>query len=339
MKLEDFNYFLPEALIAQSAYKKRDEAKLMILDRNKKKIEHKIFKDILEYFNKGDVLVLNNTKVIPARIFGTKSTGAKVEILLLKDLVKNNWEAIVRPGNKLKKGALVEVSNELNIEIIEVLENGNRIVNLQYNGILNEILEKVGAMPLPPYITKKLEDNNDYQTVYAKHDGSAACPTAGLHFTEELLEKLQQKGVEIANVTLHVGLGTFRPVKDGDIEKHNMHSEHFYITKENADIINKAKKENRRIIACGTTSCRVLETVADENGFVKEIEDDTQIFIYPGYKFKCIDGLITNFHLPKSTLLMLISAFYDREEILKAYNEAVKNKYLFFSFGDAMFIL
>ena len=312
MKVSDFNYELPEELIAQVPIKNRDESRLMILDKQTQKIEHKVFKDIIDYLEPGDCLVRNNTKVIPARLYGKKETGANIEFLLLKNIEDNIWESIVRPGNKL--------------------HNGN------YNGIFNEILDQIGLMPLPPYIHESLEDKNRYQTVYAKYDGSAAAPTAGLHFTDDLLKKIKQKGVEIANVTLHVGIGTFRPVKEDEVEKHDMHSEHFYIKKEDADKINKAKKNGKKIISVGTTSCRVLETVADESGLVKETEGDTKIFIYPGYKFKCIDNLITNFHLPKSTLLMLVSALASKELILKAYNEAVQQKYRFFSFGDAMLI-
>ena len=291
MKVSEFNYNLPEELIAQHPYDKRDEARLMVLDREKQKYEHKIFRDVIDYLKPGDCLVINNTKVIPARLYGKKDTGANVEFLLLKRIEGDIWEAMVRPGNKLKPGAKVTFGEGLlNAEILEVLEGGNRKVKLEYNGIFNEILDQIGLMPLPPYITEATrEDNKKYQTVYAKYDGSAAAPTAGLHFTEELLEKIKEKGVEIANVTLHVGIGTFRPVKVENIEEHQMHSEHYYIKKEDVDKINKAKKEGHRVIAVGTTSCRVLESVADENGMLKEIEGDTSIFIYPGYKFKCID--------------------------------------------------
>ena len=291
--------------------------------------------------NPGDCLVINNTKVIPARLYGKKDTGANVEFLLLKRIQKDTWEAMVRPGNKLKPGSKVSFGNGiLKATVLEVLEGGNRKVEFEYDGIFNEILDQIGMMPLPPYITEaSREDNEKYQTVYAKYEGSAAAPTAGLHFTEELLEKIKAKGIEVANVTLHVGIGTFRPVKVENIEEHEMHSEHYYIKKEDAEKINKAKKDGHRIIACGTTSCRVLESVADENGFVREIEDDTNIFIYPGYKFKCINSLITNFHLPESTLIMLVSALAGKDFIMEAYNEAVKEKYKFFSFGDAMIIL
>ena len=340
MKLEEFNYELPEELIAQVPIEKRDESRLMVLNRKEKTIEHKKFKDIIEYLEPGDCLVRNNTKVIPARLYGKKDTGANVEFVLLKQIEGDIWESIVRPGNKLKPGAKVIFGDGLlEATILDVMEGGTRKVEFKYKGIFNEILDKIGLMPLPPYIHESLKEKDRYQTVYAKYNGSAAAPTAGLHFTPELLKQIEEKGIKIANVTLHVGIGTFRPVKEENIEEHKMHTEHFYIKKEDAEIINKTKKSGKRVIAVGTTSCRVLETIADENtGLVKEIEADTGIYIYPGYKFKCIDGLITNFHLPKSTLLMLVSAFADREFILKAYNEAVKDKYRFFSFGDAMFI-
>ncbi len=340
MKVSDFNYDLPEELIAQTPILKRDESRLMVLNKKEKTIEHKIFKDIINYLKPGDVLVRNNTKVIPARIYGKKETGANVEFLLLNNIEGDVWETIVRPGNKLHVGTKVIFGDGiLNAEILEILEGGTRKVRFTYDGIFNEILDKIGLMPLPPYIHEELKERDRYQTVYAKFQGSAAAPTAGLHFTDELLDKLEQKGIIIANVTLHVGIGTFRPVKEETVEEHKMHTEHFYIKKEDVEKINNAKKEDRRVIAVGTTSCRVLESIADENGFVKEIEDDTGIYIYPGYKFKCIDGLITNFHLPQSTLLMLVSAFADREFILDSYKEAVKEKYRFFSFGDAMFII
>ncbi len=339
MNLTEFYYDLPEELIAQVPIQKRDESRLMILDRKNKTIENKIFKDIIDYLKPGDCLVRNNTKVIPARIYGKKETGANVEFLLLNNIEGDIWEAIVRPGNKLHVGTKVTFGEGLlNAEIIEVMEGGTRKVKFTYNGIFNEILEKIGLMPLPPYIHEELKEKDRYQTVYAKYQGSAAAPTAGLHFTEELLERIKEKGVEIANVTLHVGIGTFRPVKVEKIEEHHMHSEHYYIKKEDAEKINNAKKNGGRIISVGTTSCRVLESIADENGFVKEIEGDTSIFIYPGYKFKCIDALITNFHLPESTLLMLVSALAGKDYVMKAYKEAVEQKYRFFSFGDAMFI-
>lgn len=340
MKVADFDYELPEELIAQHPNEKRDEARLLVLNKETQSIEHKIFKDIIEYLNPGDCLVINNTKVLPARLYGVREeTGANVEFLLLKRIKDDTWEVMVRPGKKLKSGAKVSFGDGiLKAEVKEVLENGDRLVQFSYDGIFNEILDRIGLMPLPPYIKESLKEKDRYQTVYAKYEGSAAAPTAGLHFTEELLEKIRQKGVEIANVTLHVGIGTFRPVKVETIEEHEMHSEHFYIKKEDVDKINRAKLNGKRVIACGTTSCRVLESVADENGLVKPIESDTSIFIYPGYKFKCIDSLITNFHLPKSTLVMLVSALAGREYILKAYEEAVREKYYFFSFGDAMFI-
>ena len=340
MNISDFDYDLPQELIAQHPNDKRDEARLMILNRKTKTIEHKIFKDIIDYLNPGDCLVINNTKVLPARLYGTKTdTGIQVEFLLLKRIENDIWEVMVRPGRRLKKGAEVVFGDGiLKGTILESMENGNRKVKFEYEGIFNEILDKIGLMPLPPYITETLKDNNRYQTVYAKYEGSAAAPTAGLHFTEELLEKIKAKGIEIANVTLHVGIGTFRPVKVENIEEHEMHTEHFYIKQEDVDKINNAKKAGKRVIACGTTSCRVIETIADENGLVKVTEADTSIFIYPGYKFKCLDALITNFHLPKSTLVMLVSALAGREFILDAYKIAVDEKYKFFSFGDAMFI-
>ena len=341
MKLSEFNYELPEELIAQTPIKKRDESRLMILNRKEQSIEHKKFKDIIEYLQPGDILVRNNTKVIPARLYGKKETGANVEFLLLNNIENDIWEAIVRPGNKLHVGTKVIFGDGiLEANILEIMPGGTRKVEFKYQGIFNEILDKIGLMPLPPYIHETLKEKDRYQTVYAKYEGSAAAPTAGLHFTPELLQKIEEKGIEIANVTLHVGIGTFRPVKEQTIEEHKMHSEHFYIKQEDVDKKKKEKKEGRRVIAVGTTSCRVLESIADENtGMVKPIEDDTEIFIYPGYKFKCIDGLITNFHLPESTLLMLVSALAGKEYIMKAYKEAVKEKYRFFSFGDAMFII
>lgn len=339
MNIEEFNYNLPEELIAQIPIKNRDESRLMVLDRKSEKIEHKVFKDILDYFEEGDCLVINNTKVLPARLYGKKDTGANVEFLLLNRIQGDIWEVMVRPGRKIHKGTIVTFGDGiLKAEVIEVMENGNRKVLFKYDGIFNEILEQIGLMPLPPYIKESLKENDRYQTVYAKYEGSSAAPTAGLHFTKELLEKLKEKGVVIANVTLHVGIGTFRPVKVENIEEHDMHSEHFFIKKEEAEKINKAKRDGKKIFACGTTSCRVLESVADEKGFVREIEDNTKIFIYPGYKFKCVDNLITNFHLPESTLIMLVSALAGKEFIMKAYQEAINNKYKFFSFGDAMLI-
>ena len=341
MKVSDFNYDLPKELIAQHPYDKRDEARLMVLDKANKTINHRIFKNVIDYLNEGDCLVINNTKVIPARLYGKKETGAHVEFLLLKRIEGDTWEAIVRPGSKLKQGAKVFFGDGiLEATVLEVLENGNRKVEFKYDGIFNEILDKVGMMPLPPYITEaSKEDNEKYQTVYAKYDGSAAAPTAGLHFTEELLDKIRAKGVSVANVTLHVGIGTFRPVKVENVEEHKMHSEHFYIKEEKKKKINIAKQSGHKVIACGTTSCRVLESIADENGLVKAVEGDTDIFIYPGYKFKCVDCLITNFHLPESTLIMLVSTLAGKDFIMQAYDEAVKQRYKFFSFGDAMLIL
>lgn len=339
MEVSEFNYNLPEELIAQVPIKNRDEPRLMVLERQKETIGHKTFRDILDYLQSGDCLVRNNTKVIPARLYGKKETGANVEFLLLNRIEGDIWEAMVRPGRKLPVGTKVTFGEGLlEAEILELLNDGNRKVKFSYDGIFNEILDKIGLMPLPPYIKEKLEDKKRYQTVYAKYEGSAAAPTAGLHFTEELLKKIQEKGVEIANVTLHVGIGTFRPVKVEKIEDHDMHTEHFYIKEEDVEKINNAKKNGKRVIAIGTTSCRVLESIANEEGLVKPYEGDTQIFIYPGYKFKCIDALITNFHLPESTLIMLVSALAGKEYIMKAYNEAVKERYRFFSFGDAMFI-
>ena len=341
MKVSDFNYNLPQELITQVPIKNRDESRLMVLDKKNKTIEHKIFKDIINYLKPGDCLVRNNTKVIPARLYGIKEeTGINVEFLLLNRIEGDYWEVMVRPGRRLKEGTKVIFGNGiLQAEILEIMNGGNRKVKFTYEGIFNEILDKIGLMPLPPYIHEKLKEKDRYQTVYAKYEGSAAAPTAGLHFTNELLEEIRQKGIDIANVTLHVGIGTFRPVKEENVEEHAMHTEHFYIKQEDVEKINKAKKEGHRIIAVGTTSCRVLESIADENGYVKPIEADTGIFIYPGYKFKCIDGLITNFHLPESTLIMLVSALAGKDYIMHAYEEAVKEKYRFFSFGDAMAIL
>ena len=340
MKVTEFDYVLPEELIAQTPIQKRDMSKLMVLDRQKQNIEHKVFLDVIDYLNAGDCLVINNTKVIPARLYGKKTTGANIEFLLLKQIEGDIWECIVRPGNKLKPGTEVIFGDGiLKADVLDILEDGTRKVKFKYEGIFNEILDKIGLMPLPPYIHEELKDRDRYQTIYAKYEGSAAAPTAGLHFTEELLKKIEEKGVKIAKVTLHVGIGTFRPVKEENVEEHKMHTEHFYIKQEDADKINDAKLNGKRVIAVGTTSCRVLESIADTYGMVHETEEDTGIYIYPGYKFKCIDGLITNFHLPKSTLLMLVSAFAGREYILSAYNEAVKKKYRFFSFGDAMIIL
>ena len=340
MNVSDFYYDLPEELIAQTPIEKRDESRLMVLNRKDQSIEHKQFKDIIDYLEPGDCLVRNNTKVIPARLYGKKATGAKIEFLLLNQIEGDVWESIVRPGHKLKPGTEVEFGDGLlKATVLDIMPGGTRKVEFKYEGIFNEILDKIGLMPLPPYIHESLKDNDRYQTVYARYEGSAAAPTAGLHFTPELFEKLKQKGVEVANVTLHVGIGTFRPVKVENVEEHHMHSEHYYIKQEDAEKINSAKKNGKRVIGVGTTSCRVLETIADKDGMVKPTEGDTQIFIYPGYKFKCLDGLITNFHLPESTLIMLVSALAGKEYIMKAYNEAVKERYRFFSFGDAMLII
>lgn len=337
-KKSDFYYDLPEDLIAQTPIEPRDCSRLLVFDRAKDTVEHKIFKDVVQYLKKGDVLVINNTKVLPARMFATTENGGVVEILLLKRINRDVWEVLVKPGKKCKIGKKLTVADNLSLVVEGITDSGERIVRFIYDGVFEEILDKVGTMPLPPYIKEKLKDKERYQTVYSKIDGSAAAPTAGLHFTDELFEKLKNKGVEIADVLLHVGLGTFRPVKEDDVLNHKMHTEYYKIDKENAEKINKAKREGRRVIAVGTTSVRTLESVADENGFVKEISGNTDIFIYPGYKFKCVDGIITNFHLPKSTLIMLVSAFCGREKTLELYNTAVSEKYRFFSFGDAMFI-
>lgn len=345
MKLSEFYYDLPEELIAQTPIKKRDESRLMVLDKNTGKIEHKVFKDIIDYIDSKDCLVINETKVIPARLYGHRDDkDEKIEMLLLKDFGDNEWEVLVKPGKKCKIGTKLffEAEDDNKIVLIatvtDIFEDGNRKVKLEYDGILNEILDRIGIMPLPPYIHEKLKEKDRYQTVYAKFEGSSAAPTAGLHFTKELLEKIEEKGVRIAKVTLHVGLGTFRPVKEEIIEEHKMHSEYFEISKEACDIINDTKKNGGRVICVGTTSCRTVESVADENGFMEPKKGETDIFIYPGYKFKVLDALITNFHLPESTLLMLVSALASREIILNAYEEAVREKYRFFSFGDAMFI-
>lgn len=340
MKTSDFDYYLPEELIAQTPLEPRDTSRLLVYDRKNDKIEHKHFYDVIDYLNAGDVLVINNTKVLPARIFAYTVHGGRVEVLLLKRLNLTDWEVLVKPGKKAKPGVRLVVNEKLSLTVLEnQIESGGRIVRFEFDGVFEDILSKVGEMPLPPYITEKLKDQNRYQTVYAKVEGSSAAPTAGLHFTQELLQKLKDKGVLIANVLLHVGLGTFRPVKVEDVTTHHMHSEYYEISKESAEIINLAKKEGRRVIAVGTTSVRTLESVADENGFVKEQSGNTEIFIYPPYKFKCVDGLITNFHLPKSTLLMLVSSFASREKILEIYNLAVAERYRFFSFGDACLFL
>ncbi|MFC2477315.1 MAG: tRNA preQ1(34) S-adenosylmethionine ribosyltransferase-isomerase QueA [Catonella sp.] len=341
MKTSDFFYELPEELIAQDPLEDRTASRLLVLDRKTDKLEHKIFGDVINYLNPGDCLVINNTRVIPARLIGEKEgTGGKVEILLLKRRENDIWESLVKPGKKLRPGARVIFGDgRLKAEILEIAEEGNRLVKFYYEGIFEEILDSLGEMPLPPYITHKLEDKEMYQTVYAKFDGSAAAPTAGLHFTNELLEKIRQKGIRIASVTLHVGLGTFRPVKVEDVNNHHMHTEWYEVNNEAADIINETKKNGGRVICVGTTSCRTIESVADENGFMSAKTGETDIFIYPGYKFKVMDGLITNFHLPESTLVMLVSAFAGKERILSAYETAVKERYRFFSFGDAMILL
>ncbi len=340
MDVKDFYYDLPEELIAQDPLEDRSSSRLMVLDKNTGAIQHKIFRDILEYLNPGDCLVLNNTKVIPARLFGVKEgTEAKIEILLLKRRENDIWETLVKPGKKAKPGTKISFGDGiLKGEVLDVVEDGNRLIQFSYEGIFEEILDQLGQMPLPPYITHQLTDKKRYQTVYAKYDGSAAAPTAGLHFTKELLEAVKEKGVDIAEVTLHVGLGTFRPVKVDNILDHHMHSEYYMISQEAADKINHAKESGHRVIAVGTTSTRTMEAAADENGKLHECSGWTEIFVYPGYQFKVIDALITNFHLPESTLVMLVSALAGRDHILAAYEEAVRERYRFFSFGDAMLI-
>lgn len=340
MDIKEFYYDLPEELIAQDPLLDRSSSRLMVLDKMSGEIKNKKFSDIKSYLKKGDCLVINDTKVIPARLFGSReSTGGKVEILLLKRLQNDIWEVLVKPGKKCKIGSKISFGDGiLKGEIIDIVDEGNRLIKFSYEGIFEEILDKLGEMPLPPYIKHKLEDKNRYQTVYAKHDGSAAAPTAGLHFTPELLKEIEEMGVEIARVTLHVGLGTFRPVKEQDILKHHMHSEFYIVGKEAADKINATKKRGDRVICVGTTSCRTLESATDEDGILREKSAWTEIFIYPGYKFKIMDALITNFHLPESTLLMLISAFAGKDKIMSAYEKAVEEGYRFFSFGDAMFI-
>ena len=340
MDLKDFYYDLPEELIAQDPLEDRSSSRLLVLDRKTGDIEHKIFRDIIDYLNPGDCLVINDTKVIPARLIGVKAdTGAAIEVLLLKRRQNDIWECLVKPGKKAREGAVIVFGEgDLKGEIVDVIDDGNRLIHFEYEGIFEEILDKLGQMPLPPYITHKLADKNRYQTVYAKNEGSAAAPTAGLHFTKELLESIRAKGVEIANVTLHVGLGTFRPVKVDKIEEHHMHSEFYCIEESEAEKINNAHKAGGRIIAVGTTSSRTLESASGDDGVVIAGSGDTDIFIYPGYKFKAVDCLITNFHLPESTLVMLVSALAGRDKIMNAYEEAVKERYRFFSFGDAMFI-
>ena len=340
MKTSDFYYDLPQELIAQDPLEDRSSSRLLHLSMKDGSIEHRHFTDILDYLKEGDCLVINDTRVIPARLYGHKEgTGALIEILLLKRKKDDIWECLVKPGKKARPGAKITFGNGiLTGKIIDIVEEGNRLIQFHYEGIFEEILDQLGEMPLPPYITHKLQDKNRYQTVYAKHDGSAAAPTAGLHFTEELLKKVQEKGVNIAHVTLHVGLGTFRPVKVDDVEQHHMHSEFYMVEEDQAELINRTKKQGGRVIAVGTTSCRTLESASDEDGVIHAGSGWTEIFIYPGYCFKMIDGLITNFHLPESTLMMLVSALAGKERIMVAYEEAVQEKYRFFSFGDAMFI-
>lgn len=340
LKLSDFYYNLPQELIAQEPLNDRVSSRLMVLDRNTGDIEHKVFRDIIDYLNKGDCLVLNDTKVIPARLIGNKiGTDASIEVLLLKRKENNIWEVLVKPGKKAKTGCRISFGDGLLIgEIVDIVEEGNRLIKFTYEGIFEEILDRLGEMPLPPYITHKLSDKNRYQTVYARHEGSAAAPTAGLHFTEELLERITEKGIIIARVTLHVGLGTFRPVKTENVLEHHMHSEFINVSASEADKINNAKANGGRIISVGTTSCRTLESAADEKGIIRAMSKETDIFIYPGYKFKAVDALITNFHLPESTLLMLVSALAGKDSVMNAYEKAINEKYRFFSFGDAMFI-
>lgn len=340
MKTSDFYYDLPQELIAQDPLEDRSASRLMVLDKKTGKIQHHIFKEIVNYLNPGDCMVINDTKVIPARLYGAKvGTDAKIEVLLLKRKENNIWETLVKPGKKAKIGTKISFGEGLLIgEVVDIVEEGNRLIQFTYEGIFEEILDKLGQMPLPPYITHQLKDKNRYQTVYAKYDGSAAAPTAGLHFTKELLEKVKEMGVDIAEVTLHVGLGTFRPVKVDNVLDHHMHSEFYMVSAEAAEKVNRTKANGGRVISVGTTSTRTLESAADENGILHETSGWTEIFIYPGYKFKVIDGLITNFHLPQSTLVMLVSALAGREHVLHAYEIAVKEKYRFFSFGDAMLI-
>ena len=340
MKVSDFDFYLPEELIAQHPLEKRDASRLMVLDKNSGNIEHKSFHDIIDYLNKGDTLVLNNTRVMPARLIGEKEeTGGKIEFLLLRRIEGDKWECLAKPGKRAKVGQRFTFGEgKLKCEVVDIIEEGNRIIEFSYDGIFEQVLDELGEMPLPPYITEKLDDRERYQTVYSKEKGSAAAPTAGLHFTNELLEEIKSKGINIAYLTLHVGLGTFRPVKVDDINEHIMHSEYYHLDKENAEIINETKKRGNKVIAVGTTSTRTLETIGDENGFVREQSGWTDIFIYPGYKYRVIDQLITNFHLPESTLIMLVSALAGKENVMNAYNIAVNEKYRFFSFGDSMFI-
>ena len=341
LKKSDFYFDLPQELIAQDPLEDRSSSRLLVLDKNTGELSHHIFRDIIDYLHPGDCLVLNNTKVIPARLLGEREgTGGHVEVLLLKRKEADVWETLVKPGKKCKPGQRLSFGDGLlKAEVLETVEEGNRLIRFEYEGIFEEVLDKLGEMPLPPYITHKLKDKNRYQTVYAKYEGSGAAPTAGLHFTEELFQKLEEKGVLVANVTLHVGLGTFRPVKVDDVSKHHMHTEFYQVTKEEADRINKAKQAGGRIVCVGTTSCRTIESAADENGVLKPGQGDTDIFIYPGYSFKMMDVLITNFHLPESTLLMLVSALAGKEQVMRVYEEAVRERYRFFSFGDAMLII
>ncbi len=339
MKTEDFDYYLPENLIAQTPLEKRDESRLLVLDKQTGEIEHKHFKDIINYLNKDDVLVLNDTKVMPARLYGTKiDTGAVVEILMLKEVKKDTWEVLTKPAKRIKEGTIIKFSDKLSCECIGIKEEGIRVVTFKYSGIFYEILDELGEMPLPPYIHEKLKDKDRYQTVYAKNIGSAAAPTAGLHFTEELMTKIKEKGIKIEFITLHVGLGTFRPVSVDNINDHKMHSEFYMMSQKTAKVLNETKKNGGRIISVGTTSTRTLETIMNLYGEFKECSGWTNIFIYPGYQFKAIDSLITNFHLPKSTLVMLVSALAGVDNIMKAYKEAIDKEYRFFSFGDSMFI-
>ena len=340
MKRQDFYYELPEELIAQDPLEDRSSSRLLVLDKESGAVSHHVFKDVIDYLNEGDCLVINDTKVLPARLIGAKvGTDAKIEVLLLKRKENNIWETLVKPGKKAKIGTKISFGDGLLMgEVVDIVEEGNRLIQFTYEGIFEEILDRLGQMPLPPYITHHLEDKNRYQTVYAEHTGSAAAPTAGLHFTPELLEKIEKKGVDIARVTLHVGLGTFRPVKVENVQDHHMHSEFYCIDEDAAEKVNRAKRSGRRVIAVGTTSCRTLESAGAQDGSIRACSGWTEIFIYPGYQFKVVDALITNFHLPQSTLIMLVSALAGREHVLAAYEEAVRQKYRFFSFGDAMFI-
>lgn len=339
MNTKDFDYELDQSFIAQHPEDKRSESKLMILDREKETIEHKKFYNIIDYFEPGDVLVVNNSKVIPARLFGHRENkDEQIEVFILNNTSGNNWECLVKPGRKLKIDTEIIFSDKLKGKVVDITEEGHRVIEMIYDGIFHEILEEIGNIPLPPYITERLEDKSRYQTVYAQHDGSVAAPTAGLHFTDELLEKIKAKGIKVAYVTLHVGLGTFKPVSDDEIENHKMHSEFYILNQENCEIINNAKNNGNKVIAVGTTSIRTLESIASKYGELRPDTDSTEIFIYPGYEFKIVDSLITNFHLPKSTLIMLVSALYNKDKILEAYEVAKENNYRFFSFGDAMFI-